>query len=324
MIGSFLIQGLTVNLHCERDLFSLLSEYFNSLCQGNICPGTEPVDLELNICNTPYPLPSGAVKEIKGPSITYYSRGDKVYFVSRNGSLISLDPFHREAKGFLTNDILKSPLDFLSFVSEPLAEMQKYRGLYFLHAAALCGSGISILVSGESGCGKTTTSVSLVANGFKYISDDTLLIEKLNEGVTVYPLYKSFNIDQDIARRFPKIFRDKKKFFSKEGKMPIDISKIIPGSHISSAKPDVIIIPKIISSSKSEIRHIGHLEVYKRLLSQIILAIDKKVAKKQLNALELLVKQTRGFELLSGKDLYENPDSILNVIGKLKNANEAC
>ena len=324
MIGSFLIQGLTVNLHCERGLFSLLSEYFNSLCQGNICPRTEPVDLELNICNTPCPLPFGVVKEIKGPSITYYSRGDKLYFISRNGSLISLDPVHREAKGYLTYDILKRPLDFISFVSEPLAEMQKYRGLYFLHASALCGNGISLLVSGPSGCGKTTTTLSLVANGFKYVSDDTLLIEKLNEGVAVYPLYKSFNIDQDIAKRFPQLFKNEDKPFSKEGKISIDISKMIPGSHITSAKPDVIVFPKITSNTKSEIRPIGQLEVYKRLLSQIILAIDKNVAKKQLNALELLVKQTKGFELLSGKDLYKNPGSILNFLDSLKNANENC
>ena len=324
MIGSFLIQGLNVNLHCERGLFSALSEYFSSLCQGNTCPGTEAVDLELKICNAPSLLPSDAVKEIKGPSITYYSRGDKLHFLSRNGSLISLDPINREAKGFLTHDILKRPLEFFSFVSEPLAEMLKYKGLYFLHAAALCGGGISILVSGESGCGKTTTSLSLVANGFKYISDDTLLIKKLNEGVSVYPLYKSFNIDQDMARRFPQLFKNENKPFSKEGKIPIDISKIIPDSHIQSAKPDVIVFPRIISGTTSKIRPIGHLEVYKRLLSQIILAIDKNVAKKQLYALELLVKQTKGFELLTGKDLYENPDAILNFISKLKNVNENC
>lgn len=324
MIGSFLIQGLTVNLHCEKDLFLYLSEYFSSLCQGNICPETEALDLELKICNTPYPLPHDAVKAIKGPSITYYSQGDKLYFISSDASLIILDPVHRAAKGFLTYDILNKPLDFFQFVSEPLAEMLKYKGLYFLHAAALCGGGISVLVSGASGCGKTTTSLSLVANGFKYVSDDTLFIEKLNNEVTVYPLYKSFNIDQDIARRFPQIFKNEKKSISGKIKIPIDISKIIPDSHISSTKPDVILFPKIVSSTKSKIRPIGHLEVYKRLLNQIILAIDKNVATKQLNALEFLVKQTKGFELLSGKDMYENPGAILNFLGRFKNANENC
>jgi len=324
MRGSFLIQGLTVNLHCEKGLFSVLSDHFISLCQGNICPETKAVDLQLKMCNTPFPLPHDAVKEIKGPLITYYSKSDVLYFISTNGSLISLDPVHRVAKGFLTYDLLNKPLDLFSFVVEPIVEMLKYRGLYFIHAAALSGSGMTFLVSGASGCGKTTTSLSLVANGFKYVSDDTIFIRRSNEGVQVYPLFKSFNLDKDLAGRFPQIIEDQKKPVSSDIKIPIDISEIVPDSHISSAKPDVIIFPKITSINRSEIRPIGNMEVYKRLLSQIILAIDKNIAKKQLHVLELLVKQTKGFELLSGKDLYENPCSILNIIGNLNDLNENC
>ena len=103
-----------------------------------------------------------------------------------------------------------------------------------------------------------------------------------------------------------------------------DISKIIPHSHIPSAKPDVIIFPRIISDNTSEIKPLGYLEVYKRLLGQIILAIDNDIAKKQLHVLELLVKQTKGFELLSGRDLYENPCSIINIMDKLNDVNESC
>lgn len=322
MTGSFIIQGLTVKLNCQQDLFSALSRYFNSLCQGNNCPETEAVDLQLKICNTPFPLPSDADKELKGPLTTYYSRGDILYFVSTNGSLISLDPIHRVAKGFLTKDILSKPMDFFTFVSEPLVEMLKYKGLYFIHAAALHGNGRSLLVSGSSGCGKTTTSLSLVANGFRYVSDDTLFLQSSNGGVSVYPLYKSFNIDKDLASRFSELIEDQKRPFSGDTKIPIDISKIIPGSHTPSAKPDVIIFPQIYSRNQSKIRPIGSLEAYKRLLSQIILAIDKNIAKKQLRVMELLVKQTKGFELLSGKDLYENPFSILKIIDELNNVIE--
>lgn len=322
MMGSFLVQGLTVNLHCREELFDCFEPYFSSLCRGNQRSGTHTLDLELRICDTPSPLPSDAVKEIQGPQITYYSRGNIIYFATRDGSLISLDPDRREAKGFLTHDMMNNPLDCFLFASEPLAEMQKYRGMYCLHAAALHGNDISIVLSGLSGSGKTTTSLSLVANGFKYISDDTLLIEKSGGGVTVYPLYKSFNISRDIARRFPNLFKNGNKLFSEKGKVPIDISKIVPGSHIQSVKPDVIVFPKIVSAIESKIQPIGHLEVYRRLLSQTILAIDKSVAGMQLHTLELLVKQTKGYELLSGKDLYEDPNSIVDLIDELKVANE--
>ena len=321
MRGSFLVHGLKVNLYCKELLFQGFESYFNSLCRGNRRADTQ-LDLELEMCDTPSPLPSDAVKEIQGPNVTYYSRGKILYFLSKDGSLISLDPDRRVAKGFLTHELLEKKLDCVMFISEPVAETHKSMGLYCLHAAALHDEDLSIVVSGLSGCGKTTTSVSLVANGFKYISDDTLLIEKLNGGVKVYPLYKSFNISQDIARRFPHLFKNGDKLFSEKGKVPVDISEIIPGSHIQSAIPDVIVFPKIVDASSSMIQPVGQLEVYQRLLSQTILAIDKNTAENQLRALEALVKQLRGFELLSGKDLYEKPDSIIGIIDRIRTPNE--
>jgi hypothetical protein len=49
-----------------------------------------------------------------------------------------------------------------------------------------------------------------------------------------------------------------------------------------------------------------------------MLAVDKSVARNQLSTLGRLVKQVSGFELQSGKDLYEDPSRIISIIEQLK------
>jgi hypothetical protein len=63
------------------------------------------------------------------------------------------------------------------------------------------------------------------------------------------------------------------------------------------------------------------MEVYRRLLKQTILAVDKEVLRNHLKALEKLVKQTLGFELLSGRDIYEDPKKLTNLICHLSGLN---
>jgi hypothetical protein len=319
--SSHVVQGVSVNVLCENQLDSFVSSCFNSLYRGEERSEIKPSEFELYIVGEPPPVPAGSARMIKTPFVTSYSNGEEIYFTSEDGSIICLNSNTRNAKGFIKKEILSDPIRLFSLIGFSIAEVLKYHNLYFLHSAALYRDGTGYLISGDGGCGKTTTSLSLVREGFKYASDDSLFIKEQNGEIVVCPLYTSFHIDQDLVERFPEIVGGKGLPIPDGVKVSVDISQVFPGSFISYMRPDVIIFPRINSKGESQLHPISRMEVYRRLLKQTVLAADKVVSRNQIRALEKLVKQTVGFELLSGSDIYEDSKRLIGFISQINGLN---
>lgn len=320
--SSYLVQGVRINVTCENQLDSLISSYFGFLYKGERQSEMEPPEFELYIAVEPFPyIPADLVQVVKTPFVTSYSSGKEIYFISADGSIVCMNPNERNAKGFIKKETLDNPISFFSLLGVSVVEVLKYYNLYFLHSAALYGNGIGYLISGDGGCGKTTTSLSLVWKGFRYISDDSLFIKELDGEIIVCPLYTSFHIDQDIAKRFPDVFGEDVLPIPDGVKLSVDISQIFPGSFISSIRPDVIIFPRISPNAESQLYPISRMEVYRRLIKQTILAADRIISRNQIRVLEKLVKQTVGFELIEGRDIYEEPKKIISLIYQINGQN---
>ncbi|MEW6570518.1 MAG: hypothetical protein AB1390_05015 [Nitrospirota bacterium] len=217
---------------------------------------------------------------------------------------------------------MRNPGELFSLLGASIVEILKYYGLYFLHAAAVSVDKVAYLFSGDGGSGKTTAALSLVHEGFQYVSDDSLFLRDAKGEIIVSPMYKHFHIDDDLARRFTDISGGRSSRILGRTKVPVDVSKFFPGAFIPSLRPDVIIFPKIISEETSTLNSITQIEIYKRLLKQTILSVDKNVSCDQLRILEKLVKETRGFELLSGRDVYENPKILVGLLSEVNYRNE--
>ena len=82
-------------------------------------------------------------------------------------------------------------------------------------------------------------------------------------------------------------------------------------------KPDVIIFPVITSAGTSRVTPLLQTEMYKNLLKQTVLAVDKHIAREQLRIIGTLVRQTKGFALLSGRDIYEDSAILVGLLRKI-------
>jgi hypothetical protein len=92
----------------------------------------------------------------------------KIICLSPNHEMTSSDQDH-----CLNEDIL---MDFI------LALYARTNGYFSFHAAYLGDQDRGIMISGDSGSGKTTTAMSLLRDGFSFFTDDMALVRKTDDG----------------------------------------------------------------------------------------------------------------------------------------------
>jgi serine kinase of HPr protein (carbohydrate metabolism regulator) len=77
--------------------------------------------------------------------------------------------------------------------------------LYGLHAGAVERAGTSLLIVGNSGCGKTTTAVVLVRSGWRYLSDDAVLLCAQDGAVEALAFSRGFSCTPGMREHFPEL-----------------------------------------------------------------------------------------------------------------------
>lgn len=74
------------------------------------------------------------------------------------------------------------------------------RGFSALHCTALDVNGRGVLISGISGSGKSTTALSLIQRGHKYLVDDIAMINPLCN-MNIIPAYPLQKVCRDISKK---------------------------------------------------------------------------------------------------------------------------
>ena len=309
---------MNIRLHCDHRLHSRVSNYFNFFYKGETRRLIKPILYELSIAADPPSVPLEAVRAVKAENVSCYKHGRIIYYSSEDGSVVQLDPVSGTVRGYLREKVLDNAVTLYSLAGAPFSDILKYNSLYSLHSAALCRNGAGYLFSGDSGSGKTTSTLGLVVNGFKYASDDVVLLEEVKGEVHAHSLTRTFNVDRKSGERFPGILKKEDLPVKPGAKVMVRIEEFIPDAFVPGIRPDVIIFLKIISSEKSRIHPLRQLEVFRRLLKQSVPAADNEVSQRQLKILGQLARQVRGFELQGGRDIYEDPARLVNLMSGIE------
>lgn len=86
--------------------------------------------------------------------------------------MVVIDGAKRHVQGYVVRPDDMTADIRASFVHFGVTELLKRRGLYTFHATALEKNGRGVLIPGFSGRGKTTSFLSLLRGGYRYLSDD--------------------------------------------------------------------------------------------------------------------------------------------------------
>jgi hypothetical protein len=181
-------------------------------------------------------------------------------------------------------------------------------GLFELHAAGVIEpeTGGGFLVVGPSGSGKSTLATQLASAGWRYLSDDALLLRG-GDSVEACALRREFAVtEQTVAAGVLEGFEDMLK-----EPVPFDPLKrrfkphaIFPEGFAESCEPRALFFPVITNEPASGARRLTQAETMRGLLRMCPWACyDRPAAAAHLGLLARLARQAAGFELRAGRDL---------------------
>lgn len=263
---------------------------------------------------TPPPVPSSLEWFETKPGELCYSDG-RTYFLASNSSAILVHPPAASCLevwiGDAEEDKDPSALDRLVF--NTIGAALRRCGLFELHSGGVVEpeTGAGVLFVGASGSGKSTTTIRLAAAGWRYLSDDLLLLTEGHEGIRARGLRRFFAATENtIAASHLALGKGVRLTAapSKPHKQRFEPEHLFPLGFIEDCLPRALFFMSIIPQWESRCEELTQDEVMTRLLKMYPWACyDRPVAPQYLRVLSRLARQCVSFDLFAGRNLLNDP-----------------
>jgi hypothetical protein len=260
----------------------------------------------------PPPLPPGC-QTFEVPRGQCHTNGDE-HFLDIDESRIAVSPAaSRLVCVWLgTTDHARHPVAVINTLSYAVQAALRRGELYVLHAAGVVEpeTGAGMVVVGNSNSGKSSLTIRLAGAGWRYLSDDMLVLAEENGAVEAWALRRIFSVSAtslansglsalDAALGAPAN--------SDPSKRKLEPRITFPGSFVESCQPRVLLFPTLTGEAASRVEKLSSGEAMARLIRQCPWAsYDPGSAREHLRVLGLLAKQGISYSLYAGLDLLED------------------
>lgn len=247
------------------------------------------------------------------------------YHLQCADATLTVDMVHSCAIGRLTANFWDCNLvEQREFFLIALLMLLRGHGYYGIHANGVVYCGQGVLLVGDSGAGKTTLTLSLVQSGWRYIGDDSLLLHQIKpEGstaaVTAFPLRRGFACREETVNFFPQLATIAAQSPALlEGKKLLPIEAIAPGATDTVCTPRLLLFPKIVEGSESQLLPLDEASALTLLMRQSTgILRDRASAAAQIGVLKELVQQSLCYEFHGGTDVYKTPATVADRLSTL-------
>ena len=252
-----------------------------------------------------------------------HSDGDRL-ILEVDGSVIFIDS---ELPGnatvwFGSSDHARRPGLIENVLSYLLPAALRRCRLYEIHAAGVVepDSGTGFLLIGESSSGKSSLTVRLAGSGWKYLSDDMVVVNATNADVEAIALRRVFSVSPssiapcELPRLAEALGRTVR---SHPDKRRLEPSIVFPGKFIETCSPRVLCFLSIEDREESRLLPISHSAAMIRLMKHCAWSCyDESGAHTFIETLGKLVRQTRCYTLSSGRDILAQPSLSAKILGE--------
>ena len=303
------------------ELIELLEGYYCKPIPRSTCI-TPDATIRLRVTEYPHEIADAFEQfEISGGGVCY-TEGRTCIFDFESGRVIahSGDPQQIDVLTRRALDLKRA--EDLQVINYAISTALRRSGIYELHSAALVEphSGCGVLFAGASGSGKSTLALQLVANGWRYLTDDVLFLKHEGNAVKAYPLRRAFAVTQTTADASGKRVREAfaNVVWFKDSKKPFMPNEVFPATFVSNCEPHAIFFPAVTDEDRSIVKPLTRSETMIHLIKLSPWSCyDPVTGPGHLHALSSLAKQCEGFVLLAGRDVLRDPARATELVNSV-------
>ena len=178
------------------------------------------------------------------------------------------------------------------------------------------------MIIGPSGSSKSTLAIGLIRHGWRYLSDDAVLLRSHLEKVEALALRKHFYVDADQAPSSGELpLGEEVPDTAGRQRRRVHLEDAYSGQLVGQCLPYVLLFSRIVPQAQSSLVPIDRIDALRRLLAgsgpQLF---DKDTMTRHLEVLKRLVQQTATYELRAGLDLYRDPMLLMRLLNETEGA----
>ena len=267
--------------------------------------------------------PAEFIEEVSRSDALTVSRTRNGFSLECGGSSLDLDLTADCALGVLHED----------FWAHSLSEQREFFLLCFLmllrrfeafglHANCVVKANRGFLIVGPSGAGKTTLTIALVREGWRFVADDALVLRAGDGDLEAFALRRGLSCTAETAELFPELRtaiaegRD-----LADGKRLVGIDSTYRGRSISRCTPRVLAFPQVTREPRTEIAPLEATEAMTALLEQSPgILTDRSGVERQLAALRQLMQQSRCVRVRLGSDVFASTGLVTSLLERIESA----
>jgi len=187
---------------------------------------------------------------------------------------------------------------------------------FIIHAAAVGLSDRGVLITGKGGAGKSTTALSCIVNGLKYVGDENCIISNSPEPYA-HSLYSSGTLEAEDVDRIPQLYS------SLINADRLDVEKAVYylfnkyQDNLSHGFPvKAVLVPKVSGTNDTIIRKLSAAQTLVALAPGSLFQLPG-AGGESFHAMAKLLKQVPCYTLELGTDLYQIPVEIKKFLESL-------
>jgi hypothetical protein len=315
----YLSHGLTLKVNTSNsETASYLDQLLRDLSWARTDRATTNPSICLSVgldgCNVK--IPTTARELFRADGFCGFEIGDDFY-LSDGSTTFHQHPLPAQGDVFLSPSFFAKPFILQrSFWAFALVKLLRSLSIFSLHAAGVTRHGRGVLIVGSPGSGKSTLAIGLVRLGWKYLSDDALLLRAHSDRIEALAFRKSFYVNTDAALDYAEFPLGDEVPDSYGGtKRRLNIEEVYPAQHEQRCDPRVLLFSRIVSDSPSYLVPIDRVIALRNLLKQCSPQLfDQRTMGEHLRVLGRLVRQTTSYELSAGLDLYRDPGRLMYLL----------